>query len=82
MKKSENPLVFPLTDPASKSEAENQSMTLLDYFAAKAMQAHITNPVYMNSISEIKNTKKAAECVCKDSYMVALNMLKQRQKHL
>lgn len=77
----DNPSAFPI--PSDGGCVGSDGMTLLDYFAAKTMQAHVTNTVYMNSIAETHKTiKKAVGSVCKDSYMVAKAMLKERQKHL
>ena len=73
MKNENKQLVFPLTDPASKSEAENQGLTLLDYFAAKAMQGFTNNkPAHGELIEDM----------VEKSYKIAQVMLRERQKYL
>ena len=50
----------------------HKGMTLRDYFAAKAMQAYLTDPEYVSNKSNYALTAKA-------SYSIADAMLKQRE---
>ena len=50
-------------------------MTLLDYFAAKAMVAHITNPHRIPGSSP-------AEEISQKAYELAQAMLKEREKYI
>lgn len=70
MKKPENPPAFPFD---YNDIGGNAGMTMLDYFAAKAMQGFI-----------IKNGKKdvKGDIVIRDSYRLAYYMLIEREKHL
>jgi hypothetical protein len=64
---------FPQPDvlqAGSTLEQGHAGMTLRDYFAAKAMQAYLTNPAY-DGIDE--------ESVAQWSYNMADDMLKARQ---
>lgn len=86
MNKPNNPPAFPRQDFKASDGAfflGEKGMTLLDYFAAKAMPA----------ISQVLFTKSAslfgkdlpdnyAEIVAKGAYEQAQAMLKEREKHL
>lgn len=49
-------------------------MTLLDYFAAKAMQGILANPGQLDNVND-----EAAKWVARDAYRVATAMLKARE---
>lgn len=81
--KPENTLAFPLY--AGDKEAINIGMTLRDYFAAKAMQAFLSNPYHGEHLSEeqlrflMEETKDHAfKLLAKYSYEIADAMLSQR----
>ena len=61
------PLAFEWTDPSLNG------MTLRDYFAAKAMQAQIGNPLKLGD-------DEAHRLIAERSYRMADAMLKQREK--
>lgn len=52
---------------------QEEGMTLLDYFAAKAMQGILSNPGQLDNVNE-----DAAKWVSRDAYKVADAMLKAR----
>lgn len=58
---------------------ENSGMTLRDYFAAKAMQATITNPDSVRSLNEL-SAEDGARVVANVAYMMADAMLAERAK--
>jgi hypothetical protein len=77
-KKTNNPTAFPEVYTNGLGEiASTQGMTLLDYFAAKAMH-HVKPTVYISKEETEKSFKQAAEHV----YMYANAMLKEREKHI
>lgn len=63
-----NPLAFP-------SEKGQNGMTLLDYIASKAMNEHL------EYVLEKINGKPDYEGIAKESYNMANEMLKERQKY-
>jgi len=76
----ENPHAFPF-EATDKSIEFHTGMTLRDYFAAKAMQAAITNEALLTTIG--KGAKEYgltnSQAVSKFSYDIADGMLKQRE---
>ncbi len=71
--KPQNPKAFPANHEFDNGDfVSNQGMTLLDYFAAKAMQALIQYYGLEGSVYELS----------KRSYEVATEMLKEREKHI
>jgi hypothetical protein len=77
--KIENPPAFPNTDGETFC---NDGMTLRDYFAAKAMQATITNQVAVEEhIKEADEEEiDLGEYLAKTVYAIADAMLKERGK--
>ena len=71
-KKPNNPYVHPIQE---NTLTEYGGMTLRDYFAAKAMQSLIINAEKWNYTS-YSNIPKS---VSKDSFILADEMLKQRE---
>ncbi|AVR47222.1 hypothetical protein C7S20_19285 [Christiangramia fulva] len=67
--KTKNPFAFPVTDGETFCQ---DGMTLRDYFAAKAMQALIDQPIMVGNTN-------ATEILAKQSYIVADAMLKERE---
>jgi hypothetical protein len=74
-KKQNNPKAFATSSPScAKYDGHLQEgMTLLDYFAAKAMQA-MTNTGTTNDGFEVEASRRA--------YKIASAMLKEREKHI
>lgn len=66
-------LAFP--SHGSMGEVAQEGMTLRDYFAAKAMQAVMTD--WMQSFDVFQDAD-TAECIARDCYIVADAMLKAR----
>lgn len=69
-KKPENPNAFAC---AAGDEFLQEGMSLRDYFAARAMQALIDEPIINNGKSS------PAEILARQSYIVADAMLKERE---
>ena len=65
---------FPTTKPLESWGDPNQGMTLRDYFAAKAMQALLSEDRYMGLIGVNNFEHRRAE----DAYKVADAMLRAR----
>jgi hypothetical protein len=64
------------SDIAKQYEIDQNGMTLRDYFAAKAMQAHLSMPETHTAISTNKTT---FQNVCGGCYAWADAMLKARE---
>lgn len=62
---------------ASEYEIECNGMTLRDYFAAKAMQAVITD--WLNT-GDIFQDSEIPEVIARDCYLVADAMIKERNQ--
>lgn len=73
--KPDNSGAFHLSIPGYCVIEPEYGMTLLDYFAAKAMQAFITSPQYYDVVKDNESASNA-------SYIMANAMLKERKKHL
>jgi len=82
----ENPEAFPrpmydneVTGTQRRSNSAQEGMTLLDYFAAKAMQVIASHKNY-----DFDNSKEehSAQMVSRKSYQLAQAMLKERTKRL
>jgi hypothetical protein len=77
-KKPNNPNAFPEVYTNGLGEIDSISgMSLLDYFAAKAMH-HVKPVVYVSKEETEKSFKQTAEYV----YMYANAMLKERENHI
>ena len=77
-KKPENPSAFPNVEYSFYDGEPNVSdystgMTLRDYFAAKALQGWMANPMFVNN-------KQDQEYAAQAAYKVADLMLKEREK--
>lgn len=60
-----------------------KDIILLDYYAAKALQAYISNPVEMGKVSTVADTnEKEADMLSIAAYRQALSMLKLRGKFI
>lgn len=60
---------------------KENGMDLRDYFAAKAMQANLSNPEFLQVVTaEQANGKDCADRVAKISYLYADAMMKAREK--
>lgn len=70
-KKPENPSAFPL-DANSNHLKDCRGMTLRDYFAAKALNGILSENGYPKVTEEFQS-------LCKMSFMIADEMLKQRE---
>jgi len=59
-------------------------MTLLDYFAAKAMQATRSNPILLEPVADLAkdNNKDIYEILAQMSYEIADAMIKEREKYI
>lgn len=70
-KKLNNPNAFPiaLKDNSNPFRSDASGMSLRDYFAAKAMQGHLSNSYTYND----------PDIVAKSAYKIADAMLKQRE---
>lgn len=60
-----------------KMDVYHKGMTLLDYYAVKAMQVLMSNPKY-----EVNGGYIHAESVAKESYDMATAMLIEREKRM
>lgn len=77
--KHSNPNAFPYGYGTDRYERAESGMTLRDYFAAKAMQAMISNPnIVRPDIDGSKETEHLAQ-FSKVAYKYADAMLKQRE---
>ena len=63
---------FPTTKPLEHWGDPNQGMTLRDYFAAKAMQAQINNPLAVGG-------DEARRVIAERAYRIADAMIKARE---
>lgn len=72
--KLKNPSAFPVNDE-TWNDVERSGMTLLDYFAAKAMQGLCAHNGSTNNIG-------APHTIAGRSYEIAAAMLKEREAHL
>jgi hypothetical protein len=61
---------FPTTKPLDSWDDPNQGMDLRDYFAAKAMQYWLSNPIDNRQIEKL----------CEGAYQIADAMMKAREK--
>jgi len=77
MKEPDNPPAFPITPEQYFEGKKAIGMTLLDYFAAKAMQGMIANGITIDIDKDIPFETRAGV-----AYLIAKAMLKERQKHL
>lgn len=75
MDKPNNPPAFPVEGMVNGDSVSKmaQGMTILDYFAAQAMQG---------IMSDIKTEGMDYETLALNSYEIAQAMLKEREKHL
>lgn len=72
-----NPQAFPTSHynkTTGERDGHSEGMTLLDYFAAKALQSIVLNCGAGNE-DQISQAPKA-------SYLIAERMLKERKKHI
>lgn len=78
-KEIKNPQAFPMD---YTHEGYSKGMSLRDYFAAKAMQAMLTNETIIGMSNDVvKNTERTrSEWISDQSYRFADAMLKQRVK--
>ena len=72
--KAENPKAFPGQEGMNEHVRANTGMTLLDYFAGKAMQGELSS----QENGEIYGT----DGIAVRAYEIAESMLKERQKYL
>ena len=60
-----------------------KDIILLDYYAAAALQAYISNPIEMGKVSTVADTnEKEADILSLAAYKQALSMLKLRGKFI
>lgn len=73
---------FPTEHPLSGyMDLMSDGMDLRDYFAAKAMQANLSSPEFLQVVTaEQANGKSCAERVAKISYLYADAMMKARNE--
>ena len=66
------------------NENDFEGMSLLDYFAAKAMQGAITNlNIHEDARRYAEDTNQnKADVIARESYLFAEAMLKEREKHI
>ena len=79
-KKPENPLVFPTTDANEASINGCKGMTLRDYFAAKAMQAMLSNDALVkDAIKNHGGVESMRKWMPKSAYIYADDLLAVRE---
>ncbi len=71
-----NPRAFPVTETAEQY-AKNEGMTLLDYFAAKAIEG-----MALKLYTSDANYQTGAQDISRQAYKLAKVMLKEREKHI
>lgn len=79
-----DPFADPVFTQPMKGQWENRKSTgmdLRDYFAARAMQANLSSPEFLQVVTaEQANGKSCAERVAKISYLYADAMMEAREK--
>lgn len=81
--KKENPPAFPFDTRnkyTGRVDGQEKGMDLRDYFAAKALQALMTNQRNFDYVPGGKDRKKVLKSLVEDSYAVADEMLNERNK--
>lgn len=74
--KPSNPYAFPC-----EKDEPGKGMTLRDYFAAKAMQAVLSNQTFLEIVlHESELGTLASDAVSRTAFVMADTMLKQRQE--
>lgn len=79
-------VAFPVQFETDNLKLFGTGMTLLDYFAAKAMQGIMSNEELrvkmLMDMRHNKSHKKADDSFAEEYYSIANVMLKEREKHL
>ena len=78
MKKENGGSAFPLP-MGSETTLDTEGMTLLDYFAAKAMQSMVSAPREMAELIDLLGAKTAYAKVSETAYVIAAEMLRARE---
>ena len=80
-RKPKNPNAFPiaLKDNNNPFNSDAKGMTLRDYFAAKAMQANLSDLKTIRAMAQDAKGVPFNEYLAKESYKMADAMLKQRE---
>lgn len=78
MSEPKNPLVFPTGD--HNNIQPQDGITLRDYFAAKAMQAFLSQCVTENENLSNPDGRKLEDWVASDAYLIADGMLAARSR--
>ena len=82
--KLNNPSAFPVTAKQFFEGKKAIGMTLLDYFAAKVLQANLTNPELLETVTKERELLKGnyQDKTAQIAYKYAKAMLKERTKYL
>lgn len=77
-----NPAAFPQPIQFNTLSADDGGMTLLDYFAAVALQGCVQRLYSDKLLADLGSTDAVAQCIAKGSYLIAEAMLEERQRRL
>lgn len=84
MDKPNNPPAFPVEGMANGDSVSKmaQGMTLLDYFAGKAVMGLISSPAILEALGATDNIGDVPAIFARKAYEVVQAMLSERDKHL